>query len=365
MNNQNKDSVKEISPSKLLLDNKNPRLPEGISEEDQPKLIEFVANEYDSIAIARSIAYHGFFLSEPLIGIETNKEEYIIVEGNRRLAALKLLEDDRLRAELDLTDDDEWDDLAEKAELPETIPVIIVSDRRSVAPIIGYRHILGIEPWDPWAKARFIASLIEGENLKFTDVANEVGENENDIKGHYRNYRIIYEGREKHNIDTKRAEKRFGVFTRAMSSLPLREHIGAPSPSDVKKEEIIIRKKKADELQELLSWLFGTEEQKPVIQESRDISTLGNVVKSEEGLRVLREARNLGEAFIAAGGLKERLLRRLNVASSHLEAAECDLHEYYDDEKVVTLLERCKKALDRLLSILSWNKDKNNAVEHD
>ncbi len=365
MNNQNQDSVKEISRSKLLLDNKNPRLPEGISEEDQPKLIEFVANEYDSIAIARSIAYHGFFLSEPLIGIVSDKDECIIVEGNRRLAALKLLENDDLRAKLDLTDDDEWDDLAEKAELPETIPVIIVSDRRSVAPIIGYRHISGIEPWDPWAKARFIASLIEDETLEFIEVASEVGENENDIKAHYRNYRIIYEGKENYNIDTRRAEGRFGVFTRAMSSLPLREHIGAPSPSDVKKEKTIIRKKKANELQELLSWLFGTEEQKPVIQESRDISTLGIVVKSEEGLRVLRKARNLDEAFIAAGGLRERLLKRLNTASSHLEAAEYDLHLYPKDDEVLTLLKRCESAINNLLSIVSWNREKNNAVDND
>ena len=323
MNNQNQDSVKEISRSKLLLDNKNPRLPEGISEEDQPKLIEFVANEYDSIAIARSIAYHGFFLSEPLIGIVSDKDECIIVEGNRRLAALKLLENDDLRAKLDLTDDDEWDDLAEKAELPETIPVIIVSDRRSVAPIIGYRHISGIEPWDPWAKARFIASLIEDETLEFIEVASEVGENENDIKAHYRNYRIIYEGKENYNIDTRRAEGRFGVFTRAMSSLPLREHIGAPSPSDVKKEKTIIRKKKANELQELL------------------------------------------EAFIAAGGLRERLLKRLNTASSHLEAAEYDLHLYPKDDEVLTLLKRCESAINNLLSIVSWNREKNNAVDND
>jgi hypothetical protein len=85
-----------------------------------------------------------------------------------------------------------------------------------------------------------------------------------------------------------------------------------------------------------------------MITESRNITMLGTVVGSQHGLAVLRETRNLEEAFIAAGGLRERLLRRLNQAITNLEAAESDVHEYSQDQEVQVMLERCKVAIGNL-----------------
>jgi len=351
MTTESQDRFRHLPIASLRLDPRNPRLPEGMSgqETSQSQLIEFVANEYDSITIARSIAIHGFFQSEPLIAT-CSGDECVVVEGNRRLAALKLLGDESLRAELDLEDAEEWDELAEDAQIPERIPAVVVDDRRRVAPIVGYRHISGIEKWDPWAKARFIASLLENEDLEFEEAAVQVGETSNDIRSSYRNHRIIWRARECFNTSTDRAERRFGVFTRAMSSLPLRQYIGAPAPGEVERDSEIISDDRRNEVAELLSWLFGTNEQQPVISESRDITRLGKVIASEEGRAVLRETRNLEEAYIAAGGLRERLLRRLNRAAGYLEAAEYDIHEYSQDPEVLAVLKRCKNAVDNLVA---------------
>src|SRR5205807_548398 len=104
-------------------------------------------------------ARYGFFSSEPLIVIEADevdgKQMYTVVEGNRRLTALRLLDDAELRKTLEA--DDEWNTLAEETALPEAIPTVVAPSREMVAPIVGYRHISGIEEWDPDAKARFIA----------------------------------------------------------------------------------------------------------------------------------------------------------------------------------------------------------------
>ena len=86
----------------LLLDPENPRLPEDILGEDQNELIEYVAGEYDSLSIAKSISLYGYFLSEPLIAIENEDDHYLVVEGNRRLAALKLLNDETLLDNLEI-----------------------------------------------------------------------------------------------------------------------------------------------------------------------------------------------------------------------------------------------------------------------
>src|SRR3954464_8232342 len=74
----------------LLLDTQNPRIPPGVKELSQRELIaELVAHD-DAYELARDIALNGFDPVESLIGVEENRH-IIIVEGNRRLAALKLL----------------------------------------------------------------------------------------------------------------------------------------------------------------------------------------------------------------------------------------------------------------------------------
>jgi len=87
--------------------------------------------------------------------------------------------------------------------------------RRTVAkwqPIIGFRHIAGIEPWEPWAKARFIARQIEEENLTFEETARIVGERETEVRSQYRNYRIATDAEEKLKIPADQVKAKFGFF---------------------------------------------------------------------------------------------------------------------------------------------------------
>jgi len=354
----------EAEIAQLALDPENPRLPEDVAEGDQDRLIEFVVNTYDSITIARSIALHGYFPSEPLIVVSSG-DEYTVVEGNRRLAALKLLHYPELRERLELTDKDEWEELSESVGSPEEIPVIVVPDRRSVAAIIGYRHISGIEPWDSWAKARFIASLVEVQGLGFDQVATEVGEPTNSIRAHYRDYRIIKRARTDFDINTDRAEASFGVFTRAMYSPALRQHIAAPAPSDVEAEASMVPDGRAHELAELLSWLFGDDNTLQVISESRDITKLGRAVGSADGLEILRGTRDLEEAFIAAGGLRDRLLKRLSLAATSLEAAVDEVHGYADHPEVVFGINRCREALRDLMTMAGIEVPESDASDED
>src|SRR4051812_2159917 len=80
----------DLAISELYFDPRNPRLPEAAQSMTQEELLTYIAKEYQPIEIARSIAAHGYFLSEPLIVVLENGL-YMVVEGNRRLAALRLL----------------------------------------------------------------------------------------------------------------------------------------------------------------------------------------------------------------------------------------------------------------------------------
>jgi len=331
----------------LLLDQRNPRIPPEKRNLEQDDLVAFVADTYFALAIARSIASHQYFSSEPLIAIpDPASTKHIVVEGNRRLSALKLLLNSDLRDKL--PNRAEWDALDTK-NVPSEVPVVIVNDRREVAPIIGYRHISGIQPWDPLAKARYIADQI-GDGLSFKDVAEEVGESESTVKSNYQNFYIADQAG-KLELDPQALEgmkSGFGVFTRAMQNANIREYIGAPTPQRITKNKRPISTAKKDALKEMVGMLFGPA---AVIDDSRQITDLGKVVASKEGLKLLRKERNLQDALIVSGGVLERLLNRLATAARNLRAAGDDLPTYKKDKSVQNLLADCDEALNNLKSV--------------
>src|SRR3979409_2678519 len=77
----------------LEFDPENPRLPSSIDREDEQAVLEWMLDDATIIELMRSIGAKGYFEEEPLLVIETtvNSSKYIVVEGNRRLAACKLL----------------------------------------------------------------------------------------------------------------------------------------------------------------------------------------------------------------------------------------------------------------------------------
>src|SRR5207247_388129 len=134
-----------------------------------------------ALSIAESIARHGYFESEPLIAVpaaaaypdESRRgaaaRRYIVVEGNRRLTALRALVDPDFRSSLRGR---RWAALPDDAELPADLPVLVVADRDQVAPILGFRHITGIAPWEPYPQANYIAELIDESGRSFAEVAD-------------------------------------------------------------------------------------------------------------------------------------------------------------------------------------------------
>src|SRR4051794_26604688 len=82
--------IERFPLSALRLDWANPRLREHMRRADvsQDELLLYIDRSYEPLDIARSIARHGYFESEPLIGVRED-DAVTIVEGNRRLVALR------------------------------------------------------------------------------------------------------------------------------------------------------------------------------------------------------------------------------------------------------------------------------------
>ena len=91
--------------SKLLLDPQNPRLQEyGVpANSSQDDILRAIWERMAAEEVAMSIAYNGYFSHEPLF-IERRGAKLFVIEGNRRLCAVKILLSRQLRRSLKVTD---------------------------------------------------------------------------------------------------------------------------------------------------------------------------------------------------------------------------------------------------------------------
>jgi hypothetical protein len=349
--------VRWLPLDQLLFDDQNPRLEdEDRGETNQPELANLLDELYDAKEIAGSIANFGYFESEVLLGIPGPGAQVIIVEGNRRLAAAKGLASPEMRA--GFSNPTEWDRLAQtaldKGHVPVRVPVLVEPDRSAVIATIGYRHISGIEPWEPYQQARYIAERIDQDGLSPHEVSELVGISETQVRSKYRNYRIA---KTAEDVGTDRAliEEAFGVWDAALGRVPLRQFIGAPDPGQVKPGSDVIPSQKSDNLRELIGWIFGPNKK---IKESRDLGSLADAVSNPAGLAALRQGQSLADATQAMKqpkAARDRLIQHLSAGLNGVRSAASvigatasgdERSQLLTDQQVSQLLSEIDSALD-------------------
>jgi hypothetical protein len=352
--------LRELTLDALRPDHQNPRFPpqRQNSFSNDEEVLRYIDREFDSYHIADSIRRHGYFVAEPMIAMpsadsSTTNTSWTVLEGNRRLAALKGLADSERRKDYP---DRRWRQVRGTPKLPEHYTVFVVPKRAMVAPLLGFRHITGIAPWEPYAQARYVAQLVDEENRKLDDIPELIGRNATEVRSYYRNYWIAEQARDQLKLpDVERVLGEFGVWTRAMSNPALRTYIDAPDPRDVDPEYWPISKSKKPQLEDLITWLFGGprdadggQSQEAAITDSRQITRLGRVVANERGLAALKEGLDLEAAEHAGEDPADALVERLQEAKDALTEALANSGQGEPPARASTLLSECQQLLEQL-----------------
>ena len=86
------NQIEFIPLDQLKLDVHNPRLPKLFSTEEktQEEIINKFLADDNLIELMLAIRTEGFFIGEALLVVKDG-DDYIVIEGNRRLSSLKLL----------------------------------------------------------------------------------------------------------------------------------------------------------------------------------------------------------------------------------------------------------------------------------
>jgi hypothetical protein len=347
----------------LELDVDNPRLISDSHDNSQADLASTIAIKFEAIEVAKSIARNGFFANEPLIVIATSdSNKWTVVEGNRRLTALLGLAFQHIRD--GFYQKEEWEKIAESASLSKDIliPCVKVDDRSQVASIIGFRHISGILDWTPYAQASYIAHLVETEGHNFEIVAEMIGKSRTEVTNLYRNFTIARQASSS-GIASTELEGAFSLLTVAMSSPHLRTHISAPTGREVVPTSTPIPVEKINELGELVGWIFGNNDTPALIEDSRQISSLGRVVANQNGLQAIRSgtATTIEAALAAIEAVTidpiEKIRRHLTASLNALRMASQAIDGDINNSQFIDVLGDLEEELTSIKQLLLDDND--------
>jgi hypothetical protein len=314
----------------FLLDPKNPRLGRHniASGMLQPAILD-VMMDWSLEEIAVSLLESGFWPQEALIVVKEvvpgkRTPGLVVVEGNRRLAALKMI----ARAKAGESVPSKWKELvrgypAAAFERLTQIEYILKPTRKDVLAYLGFRHVTGIKEWNPAEKAEFIAKLIEEEGLTYEQVRKRIGSKTPAVRQNYISYRVLLQmENQAEDVDVGKVEERFSVLYLSLRTKGVQTYLDIDIEADPESAEKPVPKSKLDQLTNFAKWLFGTGDQDPLIADSRQVDNFGRILESPSAVDYLE--RNDSPSFAVA--------RRLaGVAESevadHVERAADELGE--------------------------------------
>src|SRR5437588_2330525 len=160
-------AIEDIDYRKLQFDEDNPRLPEKLRGAAPEELAKYYYENTVVSDLVQSMAESGFFPHEPMIVAPKGRNQFTVVEGNRRLTALCII---HRRAEAEELPAPEPPLEAAQIRQLDKVPCLISEDRETIRKFVAFRHISGPLTWDPEAKARFLVEEIDRA------VADEVAE---------------------------------------------------------------------------------------------------------------------------------------------------------------------------------------------
>ena len=300
-------NISFISIDVLYLDPLNPRvgcrnMGQDVSQEEILALVK----DWTLDELARSyLESGGFWVHEALLVAEEElygEKRLVVIDGNRRLAALKYLRD----AYEGKPASRKWKEIAESADPPQDlfakVPYILVSSREEIQAFLGFRHVTGIKQWDADEKAYFIAKLIDEQGMDYSQVMRKIGSNTPAVRRHYIAYRVLRQIENNiENYDRRRAVESFAILYMSLDTSGARSFLSIDVEADPRFLKNPVPSTHLDNLADFARWLYGDSSGRvgPVISDTRHVDKFGKALESQDSIEYLRgsHAPNLEIAY--------------------------------------------------------------------
>lgn len=306
----------DIPSDQLSLDTDNPRF--GLAKKASPdEALQFLFENSDIRELWNSIVENGFLPYEPIIAWQPDKskKEYVVIEGNRRVAAVKTLLNPAMIASFSKTSVPEVP--AEHRKSLELLPVVVIDSRDDADQYIGFRHVNGARNWEPLPKARFGLKLLTrlredaslNDKQRVETLARQIGDNPTQIIRNIFSFKVLEQAMELGMLQEdflERTKNDFSHLYSILSNPDTREYIGL-GRSALAAERIVtnpVPETHYNKLRHLMTWLFGSSDGQVssiIARQGQDRPALQKVIASSEGLTALEQTGDFAYAKQLAG----------------------------------------------------------------
>ena len=250
------DAPETVDVADLTFDLKNPRLVEFdmTGHSGERDIVRTLWETMDVRELVMSIAASGFFRHEPVV-VCREDDRNVVIEGNRRLAAVKLIRDAALAQEVGATIPDLP---AEAREALSQIPVVF-DTREHAWRYLGFKHVNGPAKWNSYAKSRYIADVRRQFGVELADIASQIGDTHQTVQRISRGLMVIEQAERLRVFDRKDRWRNHFAFSHLYTGLGyshISDFIGLRPETEERMDPV--PDTKLDELSELCLWIYGS-----------------------------------------------------------------------------------------------------------
>lgn len=339
----------------LLLDANNPRFgAHQDNEDDQRYILDHIVKTFGVDDVLSSLAVNGYFESEPLVcqkSLSGNK--FIVKEGNRRLSACLIISG-ATRASNQSIRAEKFKILWEKhgASSIDPIPVIVFSEEseKGILSYLGVRHIASAQPWDSYAKAAWVAKVVEENYLKVPEIAQMIGAQYSTINQMLKGYYFVKQLERTENFqpdDSVRkgrgsvTEYPFSWVYTILGYQSVKEFLEMDTGNNKDASEKPLAEKNLEKGGLVLKSMFGNKSKgrNAAISDSRQIGALANVFADKEKVKLLEQGKNIEEIETLTKPIEQQLSDGLGDTRDTLRILIARLAEYGISQEAAKQLE--------------------------
>ena len=312
--------VRRIDLQNLLLDKENPRFGRVAGSSDQADILDAIVR-LDVKDVLSSLAVNGYFEAEPLVCRgRPNATQYVVAEGNRRLAAcLIITKDPRASRHPQLSKQyaELWQERGRRPIDP--VPAIVFDagehQERAILSYLGVRHIASAQPWDSYAKAAWVAKIVETNELTVKEVAVMIGDQHRTInrmlEGYYLVRQLVQSGHFSPENSARRGrgsvtEYPFSWVYTMLGYSAIRNLLNLGG-EDASQEPLA--EDHLDSAGLMVRTMFGdnTKGLNAAITDSRQLGRLASALANPERARLLEQGKRLDEIDLLTQPIERRL----------------------------------------------------------
>lgn len=232
----------DVAPSQLLLDPNNYRFHDirGYKEvkqkgryqepgvQDRALTLLKDTTAFDLGSLKDSIRTNGYIPVEQIVVVpydddNLGSKRYLVIEGNRRAAVLKILLAESTAGSVDLAEN-------VKTSLEDISVVVLIGTEEDVSSyqrtLMAIRHVAGIREWGPYQQAKLVVEMFEEEGASLGSVAQKIGISSREVARRYRASRALRQMEEDEEFSEFAEPRLYVFFHEAVSQPKVRTWLG-------------------------------------------------------------------------------------------------------------------------------------------